>query len=405
MPKANGTVKNDKELLELEDLVHKGFANHLDQELERGELEILPSKSELLHQAQTWISELDFILSKNEEMRLIHGVVDRILGLGPLEPLLEDPAITEIMVLDPGHVYIERDGKLERVNAVFKDEEQLRQVIDRIVSPIGRRVDESSPLVDARLPDGSRVNAIIPPLAIHGPALTIRKFSQDPFTLGRLVQFGTMTEEMAMYLTHMVRSKKNIIISGGTGSGKTTTLNALGLCIPETERIITIEDAAELQLRCPHLIALESRPPNIEEKGEVTIRTLVRNALRMRPDRIIIGEVRGGEAFDMLQAMNTGHKGSLTTLHANSTRDALTRLETMVLTANLHLPVSAIQRMISSAIEVIVQQERLSNGRRVIESISQLKSSPDGRIRLVPVFAFDQTKKQHLRIHKSDRSS
>jgi len=308
---------------------------------------------------------------------------------------LEDPAIDEIMVNSPADVYVERAGRLERSPVAFRDEAQLRHVIDRIVAPLGRRVDESSPLVDARLPDGSRVNVIISPLALGGAALTIRKFSRQPFTLERLVALNTISAPMASFLADAVRRRVSLVVSGGTGSGKTSTLNALGLCIPPEERVITIEDAAELRLPNPHLVSLESRPPNVEGQGEVPIRTLVRNALRMRPDRIIVGEVRGGEAFDMLQAMNTGHRGSLTTLHANSPADALVRLESMVLMAGFDLPVSAIRRMIGGAVELIVQQDRLADGRRVVTGIAALTRA-DGEIRLRPLFAFDERSGKHL---------
>jgi pilus assembly protein CpaF len=318
-----------------------------------------------------------------------------MLGLGPLEPLLEDASITEIMVNDPSNIFVERHGRLELVDIYFRDEAQLRHVINRIVAPIGRRIDESSPMVDARLPDGSRVNAIIPPLAIGGPALTIRKFSREPFTLDRLIELETINHEIAEFLETCVKERVSLIISGGTGSGKTTTLNALGLCIPNKERIITIEDAAELQLRHPHIVSLESRPPNIEGKGEITIRTLVRNALRMRPDRIIVGEVRGGEAFDMLQAMNTGHRGSLTTLHANSPADALIRLESMVLMAGFEMPISAIQRMIDGAIEIIVQQDRLTDGRRAVTAVAAMELHKGENLRLTPRFYFDQKLESH----------
>jgi pilus assembly protein CpaF len=310
------------------------------------------------------------------------------------------------MVNDADHVFIERDGKIERADVSFRDEAHLRHVIDRIVAPIGRRIDESSPLVDARLPDGSRVNAIIPPLAIQGPALTIRKFSREPFTLERLVTLGTISQGMAHFLRRCVRERVSLIISGGTGSGKTSTLNALGLCIPEGERLITIEDAAELCLGHPHLIALEARPPNIEGRGEIPIRVLVRNALRMRPDRIIVGEVRGGEAFDMLQAMNTGHQGSLTTLHANSPGDALVRLESMVLMAGFDMPVSAIRRMIAGAIEVVVQQDRLADGRRVVTAIARLTRSGAEGLRVRPIFLYDPKTGGHRAMRsEGERSS
>ncbi len=334
------------------------------------------------------------ILPRAQEEELVENVVNRILGLGPLEPLLQDPEITEIMVNGPDAVFIERNGRLERVPVRFRDEQHLLQVIDRIVAPLGRRVDESMPYVDARLPDGSRVNVIIRPLAVRGPALTIRKFSATPFTLKRLVRLGTLTEPMARFLQACVRARLNILVSGGTGAGKTSTLNALARAIPPGERIITIEDTAELQLKAENLVSLEARPPNIEGKGEVTIRTLVRNALRMRPDRIIVGEVRGPEAFDMLQAMNTGHPGSMTTIHANSPADAVRRLESMVLMAGLELPQPTIREYIASAIHVIVQQERLPDGRRRMVEIVEVhpEEGPQGRLRprLVPLFRFER---------------
>jgi len=361
----------------------------------------LPPKDDLAVRLDRIIDTEDVILTEDQRVTLKRSVLDRILGLGPLEPLLEDNSITEIMVNDPSNIFVERNGRLELVDINFRDEAQLRHIINRIVAPIGRRIDESSPLVDARLPDGSRVNAIIPPLAIGGPALTIRKFSREPFTLDRLVELGTINHEMAEFLETCIQGRVSLIISGGTGSGKTTTLNALGLCIPYDERIITIEDAAELQLRRPHIISLESRPPNIEGKGEITIRTLVRNALRMRPDRIIVGEVRGGEAFDMLQAMNTGHRGSLTTLHANSPADALIRLESMVLMAGFDMPISAIRRMIDGAIEIIIQQDRLSDGRRVVTAIAAMAMHKGEHIRLTPRFYYDQKLGSH-RIYKND---
>jgi len=309
-------------LPDIEDELHQRLSAEVESEMLSGALSGVPDRDDLHRRAERLVGREPQVLTRAQQAALVRAVVDRVVGLGPLEVLLADPTINEIMVNDPWNVYIERDGRLERGEITFRDEAHLRHVIDRIVAPIGRRIDESSPLVDARLPDGSRVNVIIPPLALHGPALTIRKFSRQPFTLDRLVELGTLSEAMAAYLASAVRQRASIIVSGGTGSGKTSTLNALGLCIPESERLISIEDAAELRLQHPHIVSLESRPANLEGQGEVTIRTLVRNALRMRPDRIIVGEVRGGEAFDMLQAMNTGHRGSLTTLHANSPADA-----------------------------------------------------------------------------------
>jgi len=383
------------DLLDLEDRIHRLLSDDLEAEMEAGDLEGVPDRDALLVRTRRVLEGEEVILTKDQIEKLIRGVVDRIVGLGPLEPLLEDPAITEIMVNDVQNVFIERDGRIERVDVAFRDDAHLRHVIDRIVAPIGRRIDESSPLVDARLPDGSRVNAIIPPLAIGGPALTIRKFARDPFTLEKLTSLGTINGEMAEFLRKCVIDRVSVIISGGTGSGKTSTLNALGLCIPEGERIITIEDAAELQLKHPDLVSLESRPPNIEGTGEIPIRTLVRNALRMRPDRIIVGEVRGGEAFDMLQAMNTGHRGSLTTLHANSPADAMIRLESMVLMAGFDMPVTAIRRMIAGAVEVVLQQDRLDDGRRVITAITELSAKEGEALKLVPLFRYNQKTGAH----------
>ena len=377
------------DLLDLEDRIHRLLSDDLETKMEAGDLEGVPERDALTAQTRRVLEGEEVILTKDQIEKLIRGVVDRIVGLGPLEPLLEDPAITEIMVNDVQNVFIERDGKIERVDVAFRDDAHLRHVIDRIVAPIGRRIDESSPLVDARLPDGSRVNVIIPPLAIGGPALTIRKFARDPFTLEKLISLGTINADVAEFLRKCVIDRVSIIISGGTGSGKTSTLNALGLCIPDGERIITIEDAAELQLKHSDLVSLESRPPNIEGTGEIPIRTLVRNALRMRPDRIIVGEVRGGEAFDMLQAMNTGHRGSLTTLHANSPADAMIRLESMVLMAGFDMPVTAIRRMIAGAVEVVLQQDRLDDGRRVITAITELSAKEGEALKLVPLFHYD----------------
>jgi pilus assembly protein CpaF len=385
-------------MADLEDQLHRRLSRDLEAEMEAGMLEGVPGREILTQRVGRLVREEPIILTEAQQETMIRKVVDRIAGLGPLEPLLEDPAITEIMVNDPQNVFIEREGRIEQVDVSFRSEADLRHVIDRIVAPIGRRIDESSPLVDARLPDGSRVNAIIPPLAIGGPALTIRKFSRDPFTLERLVGLGTIDAEMAAFLEDCIQRRVSLIISGGTGSGKTSTLNALGICIPHGERLITIEDAAELQLRHPHLVSLESRPPNIEGVGEIPIRTLVRNALRMRPDRIIVGEVRGGEAFDMLQAMNTGHRGSLTTLHANATDDAMVRLESMVLMAGFDMPVSAIRRMISGAIEIVVQQDRLSDGRRVVTAIAALDVTAGDDLKLSPLFRYDHDANLHRRV-------
>src|SRR2546426_4113093 len=311
-------------------------------------------------------------LTREERRQIIREITDDILGYGPLEPFLRDDSVTEVMVNNFDRIYIERGGKIERTRATFADNAHVLRIIDKIVSQVGRRLDEASPMVDARLPDGSRVNAIIPPLALKGPTLTIRKFSRDPYTIDDLINFETLTPRAAQFLAACVKGKLNVLISGGTGTGKTTTLNAVSAFIPGDERIVTIEDAAELQLQQEHVITLESRPPNIEGQGEVKIRELVRNALRMRPDRIIVGEVRGAETLDMLQAMNTGHEGSLTTIHANSPRDALSRLETLVLTAGVDLPLRAIREQISSAFDLLVQISRLVDGSRRITHITEV---------------------------------
>lgn len=328
-------------------------------------------------------------LTSEERQRLISEVRDDVLGLGPLQRLLDDENITEIMVNGPDNVYVERDGKIGRAGVRFTSEQHLRQIIERVVSRIGRRIDESSPMVDARLEDGSRVNAIIPPLAFTGSTLTIRKFARDPFKVPDLIRFGTLTHPMAKLLQACVEGKLNIIVSGGTGTGKTTLLNVLSSFIPNRERIITIEDAVELQLQQDHLVRLESRPANTEGKGEITIRDLVRNSLRMRPDRIVVGEVRGGETLDMLQAMNTGHDGSLSTVHANSPRDAIARLETLVLMAGMELPLRAIREQIASAVDLIVQLERLRDGTRRVVAVTEVVGMEGQVVTLQDVFLFD----------------
>jgi pilus assembly protein CpaF len=337
------------------------------------------------------IDEEGLALTRAERVRMLEQITDEIIGLGPLEPLLRDESISEIMVNGPRQIYIERSGKLELTNTVFQNDDHVMRIIDRIIAPIGRRVDESSPMVDARLTDGSRVNAIIPPLSLIGPVITIRKFAATPFTVDDLVRFGTSTPEMFEFLRACVEARLNIFVSGGTGSGKTTTLNVLSGFIPNDERIVTIEDAAELQLRQEHVVTLESRPPNIEGKGAIPIRELVRNALRMRPDRIVVGECRSGEALDMLQAMNTGHDGSLSTGHANTPRDMLSRLETMVLMAGVDLPVRAIREQIASAVDLIVHQSRLKDGTRKITNITEVQGMEGDVIVMQDVFVFEQT--------------
>jgi pilus assembly protein CpaF len=337
------------------------------------------------------LSEENIVLSRPERARLFEQIAAEILGLGPLQPLLEDDTITEVMVNGAKNIYIERKGKLHRVPVTFENNDHVLRIIDRIVAPLGRRIDESSPYVDARLQDGSRVNAVIPPISLVGPVLTIRKFSKNPITVEQLAQFGSITMEALQFLKACVEARLNIIISGGTGSGKTTLLNVMSGFIPDDERIITIENAAELQLRQEHVVTLESRPPNIEGRGEITIRDLVINSLRMRPERIIVGECRGGETLDMLQAMNTGHDGSMTTAHANSPRDTLSRIETMCLMAGMDLPVRAIREQVASAIDIIVQQERMRDGTRKVVTVTEVSGMEGDVITMTDIFSFEQT--------------
>ena len=336
------------------------------------------------------LQEESIILGRKERDALFEQIVAEILGLGPLEPLLADESITEVMVNGPKKIFVERRGKVQRVNLAFESDEHLMRIIERIVAPLGRRIDESSPTVDARLKDGSRVNAVIPPIALNGPTLTIRKFFKKPLTIEDLIRFGSVTEEAVEFLRASVIAAVNIVVSGGTGTGKTTFLNVLSSFIPADVRIITIENAAELQLRQEHVVTLESRPPNVEGKGEVSIRDLVINSLRMRPDRIVVGECRGGEALDMLQAMNTGHEGSMTTLHANNTRDSLSRLETMVLMAGMELPHRAIRDQVASAIDMIVQLERMRDGSRRVVSITEVQGMEGDVITTADIFKFEQ---------------
>lgn len=337
------------------------------------------------------LAELGLPMSRLERADVLDQLIADILGLGPLEALLADDMVTEILVNGPSKVYVERGGKLELTNIKFRDDEDVMRVVERIVTPLGRRVDESSPMVDARLPDGSRVNVIIPPLSLVGPAISIRKFPKHALTPDELIKKGAMTPGIADFLRACVKAALNIVVSGGTGTGKTTILNALSSFIPEDERIITIEDAAELRLQQPHVVRLESRPPNVEGKGAVTIRQLVINALRMRPDRIVVGEVRGGEALDMLQAMNTGHEGSMTTVHSNSARDTLRRVETMVLMAGMDLPLRAIREQIASAFDLIVHLGRLSDGSRKIIQIAEVQGMEGDTIVMQDIFQFVQT--------------
>jgi pilus assembly protein CpaF len=337
------------------------------------------------------IAEGGFAVTRLERAQLVDEMVNDVTGFGPLEPLLRDETITEVMVNGPSHIYIERAGKIEKIDTVFLNDEHVLRIIDRIIAPMGRRIDESSPRVDARLPDGSRVNAIIEPLSLVGPVITVRKFSAKPFTVADLVRFGTATAEMFEFLRSCIEARLNLFVSGGTGSGKTTTLNVLSSFIPNDERIVTIEDAAELQLRQEHVVTLESRPPNLEGEGEITIRNLLRNAMHMRPDRIIVGECRSGEALDMLQAMTTGHDGSLSTGHANSPKDMLRRLETMILMTGYDMPLRAIREQIASAVDLIVHTARLKDGTRKIVNITEIFGIEDDEILTQDIFAFEQT--------------
>jgi pilus assembly protein CpaF len=369
--------------------VQNRLINELDPKLD------LSNQVEVRHQIEELFGKVadeeGLALTRAERVRMLEQITDEILGLGPLEPLLRDETITEVMVNGPQQVYIEREGRLEMTNVTFQNDEHVMKVIQRIISPIGRRIDESSPMVDARLADGSRVNAIIPPLSLVGPVLTIRKFAATPFTVEDLIRFGTATTEMFEFLEACVKARLNIFVSGGTGSGKTTMLNILSSFIPDDERIVTIEDAAELQLRQEHVVTLEARPSNIEGKGAIPIRELVRNALRMRPDRIVVGECRSAEALDMLQAMNTGHDGSMSTGHANTPRDMLSRLETMVLMAGMDLPLKAIREQIASAVDLIVHQNRLKDGTRKIVNITEVQGMEGDVIVMQDIFVFEQT--------------
>ena len=369
--------------------VQNRLINELDPKLDlTNQVEVRRQIEELFGKIA---DEEGLALTRAERVRMLEQITDEILGLGPLEPLLRDETLTEVMVNGPQQVYIEREGKIELTNVTFQNDEHVMKIIQRIIAPIGRRVDESSPMVDARLADGSRVNAIIPPLSLVGPVITIRKFSATPYTVDDLVRFGTSTPEMFEFLEACVKARLNIFVSGGTGSGKTTMLNILSSFIPGDERIVTIEDAAELQLRQEHVVTLEARPSNIEGKGAIPIRELVRNSLRMRPDRIIVGECRSAEALDMLQAMNTGHDGSMSTGHANTPRDMLSRLETMVLMAGMDLPLRAIREQVSSAVDLIVHQNRLKDGTRKIVNITEVQGMEGDVIVMQDVFVFEQT--------------
>ena len=372
----------------LKDKIHGEIIELINQEAaDKGTIEG-NQKEYLLKSIESLVDAKAESIPRADRTRLVKEIYNNVVGLGPLEPLLNDPEVSEIMVNGPYAVYVERHGKLEISSTVFRDHNHVMNVLNRIVSSVGRRVDEASPMVDARLSDGSRVNAIIPPLSLNGPVITIRKFSKKPFSVSDLIRFGSATPKMMSFLEACVKGKMNIIVSGGTGSGKTTLLNVLSSFIPDNERIITIEDAAEVQLHQNHVITLESRPPNLENAGQVSIRDLVRNALRMRPDRIIVGEVRSGETLDMLQAMNTGHDGSLTTAHANTPRDLMSRLETMVLMSGMEIPVKAIREQISSALNVVVQQSRMKDGSRKIVNIAEVVGMEGDIITLQDIFYY-----------------
>ena len=377
-----GHTGNDNELNELTERVHREVAAILAR---RQGTQTDEDIAELIDQV---IGDDAPELTRRDRQIIAKNVLNEVTGFGPLEQLLDDPTVSEIMVNGPKQIYVERSGKLVKSGVVFQDDDHVRRIIDRIVSPLGRHIDDSAPMVDARLPDGSRVNAIIPPVSLCGPSLTIRKFSDKPLTIDNLINFGSMSRDMAEFLEAAVIGKLNILVSGGTGSGKTTLLNVLSAFIPADERIVTIEDAAELRLMQDHVVPLEARPSNLEGVGAITIRDLVRNALRMRPDRIVVGEVRGGETLDMLQAMNTGHDGSLTTAHANSARDALSRIETMVMMAGMELPVSAIRHQISGALDLIVQQARLRDGSRKIISVCEVSGMEGDVITTQEIYRF-----------------
>lgn len=384
------TVVRTKDFWKMESNLH----NHLVAELKKyANYDEKQTKEKIKELSEAFFEREGSRFTFEEKKELLAAVENEVLAYGPITALLKNHYITEVMVNGPRDVYYEQKGKLYKSNVMFRDNEHVIRVIERIVSPLGRRIDESSPMVDARLPDGSRVNAVIPPLSLNGPCLTIRKFSATPFSVQDLIRFGTLSETMAQFLDMCVKSRLNVFISGGTGSGKTSSLNVLSSFIPNDERILTIEDAAELQLSQDHVISLESRPENIEGKGQITIRDLVRNALRMRPDRIVVGEVRGAEALDMLQAMNTGHDGSLSTGHANSPRDMLSRLETMVLMAGFDLPVRAIREQIASAIDIIVQQSRMKDGTRKITHITEVLGMEGDTIVLQDIFVFRESGK------------
>jgi pilus assembly protein CpaF len=374
---------------ELKNRVHRQLIERLDL----SKIGVLPAdvlQQQIRRVVEDMLVDDETPLSRQEREQIIVEVQHETFGLGPIEPLMQDPSVSDVLVNGPKHVYVERRGKLERTKVIFRDNAHLLQVIDRIVSAVGRRIDESSPMVDARLADGSRVNAIIPPLALDGPVLSIRRFAADPYKMADLIEFGTLTPALAEFIRAAVQARLNVLVSGGTGAGKTTLLNVLSNAIPNNERIVTIEDSAELQLQQDHVVRLETRPPNIEGAGAVTQRDLVRNALRMRPDRIVVGEVRGAEVLDMLQAMNTGHDGSLSTVHANSARDALSRLETMVMMSGLSLPLRAMRDYISSALDMVVHVGRLSDGTRKVLRVAEISGMEEEVVTTQDIFMFQQ---------------
>jgi pilus assembly protein CpaF len=373
---------------ELKSRIHDKLIAELDPSMDVTQTNEVRQTIEEMYDAL--LAQENLILGRADRQQLLEQIVAEILGYGPIEPLLSDESITEVMVNGPEDVYVERSGKIEATDLRFRDEDHVLRIIDRIVSPLGRRIDESQPYVDARLPDGSRVNAIIPPLSLIGPILTIRKFARIPITAQTLIEYGTITSEALEFMKACVQARLNVVISGGTGSGKTTTLNVLSAYIPNDERIITIENAAELQLQQDHVLPLETRPPNVEGRGEVTMRQLVINSLRMRPDRIIVGECRGAEALDMLQAMNTGHDGSMTTAHSNSPRDTLSRLETMVLMAGMDLPLRAIREQISSALNLVIHQERMRDGTRKVVKVTEVQGMEGDVVVMQDLFVFEQ---------------
>ena len=388
-PSFGGTSGNGKNFEDLKRQIHSKLVERLDLSRVK-DLSSDSMRRDIRRAIEHLCDTENPLLNRIEREKLIEEILDETLGFGPLEPLLKDPTVSEIMVNGPKKIYVERRGKIEKSEVLFRDNDHLLQIIDRIVSKVGRRVDETSPLCDARLPDGSRVNAVIPPIALDGASLSIRRFGANPLKLEDLLSYKAFTPEMAMLLEGAIKARMNVVISGGTGSGKTTLLNTLSAFIPSDERLVTIEDAAELQIQQDHVVRLETRPPNIEGKGAVSTRDLVKNALRMRPDRIIVGECRGGEAMDMLQAMNTGHAGSMTTLHSNSPRDALARLETMVMMAGAELPIKAMRQQIASAVDLVIQVNRLQGGPRKMTSITEVMNMEQDIIIMQEVFRYKQ---------------